>query len=193
MEEQKILKVQVYRFDPSVDNEPYYDNYEVPFKFEKMKILDVLRYIQEKIDGSLSFTWDCRLWNCGLCGVTVNKRPCSACLTDVKSLAVNNSLLIEPMPNYPVIKDLVIDRTVEIEQMRKAGIKYDRYNGEFSLDKIPEVIDPEKIAFFRDWYLACIDCLVCNSACPAFSNILPIPKMKATAPGRGMKGESLGV
>jgi succinate dehydrogenase/fumarate reductase iron-sulfur protein len=169
MEHQNILKVRVYRFDPSVDKQPYYKDYEVPFQFEKMKVLDVLRYIQEKLDYTLSFTWDCRLWSCGLCGVSVNKRPCSACLTDVKSVVFDNSLLIEPLPNYSVIKDLVIDRTVEVEQMRKVGIEYDRNKGEFSIEKIPEVMDPEEVAFFRDWYLACIDCLVCNSACPAFS------------------------
>ncbi|MCG8402274.1 MAG: 2Fe-2S iron-sulfur cluster-binding protein [Firmicutes bacterium] len=170
MDKQNNLKVKVYRFDPSVDKEPYYKDYEVPFQYDKMKILDVLRFIQEKLDGSLSFTWDCRLWNCGLCGITVNKKSCSACLVDVKNIIKNNSLLIEPMSNYSIIKDLVIDRTVEIKQMQKLGIKYDRNNGEFSLDNIPEVMDPEKVAFLRDWYLACIDCLVCNSACPAFSS-----------------------
>jgi succinate dehydrogenase/fumarate reductase iron-sulfur protein len=169
MDQQSLLKVQVYRFDPSVDQEPCYRDYEVPFLFEKMKVLDVLRYIQEKLDATLSFTWDCRLWNCGLCGISANKRPCSACLTDVQSVVSDDGLLIEPLPNYPVIKDLVIDRTIETEQMRKVGIQYDRHNGEFSLDKIPEIMDPERVAFFRDWYLACIDCLACSSACPAFS------------------------
>jgi len=169
MGNQKILKVRVYRFDPSINNEPYYDDFEVPFKFEKMKVLDVLRYIEDNLDYSLSFTWDCRLWNCGLCGVTVNKKPGSACLTDVKSVVVDDGLLIEPLPNYPVIKDLVIDRTMEIEQMQKVGIQYERHNEELSIDKIPEIIGPEEVACVRDWYLACIDCLVCSSACPVFS------------------------
>lgn len=161
------INVKVYRFDPSIDKEPYYENYEVPFQFEKMKVLDVIRYIQEKIDGSLSFTWDCRLWNCGLCGLSVNKRPCSACYVDVKSIVLENSLLIEPLPHYPVIKDLVIDRTVEVEELRKKGIKYER--SEISLENIPETMDPEEIAFVRDWFLACIDCLACSAACPVFS------------------------
>ncbi|GAF80676.1 unnamed protein product, partial [marine sediment metagenome] len=169
MENQEVIRVRAYRFDLSINNRPYYDDYEVPFQSEKMKVLDVLRYIQEKLDYSLSFTWDCRLWNCGLCGISVNKRPCSACLTDVKSVVVDNGLLIEPLLNYPVIKDLVVDRTMEVEQMQKRGIKYERHDKDFSIDKIPEVINPEEVAFFRDWYLACIDCLVCSSACPAFS------------------------
>lgn len=170
IEKEAMLKVLVYRFDPNIDQQPYYKDYEVPFLFEKMKVLDVLRYIQEKLDFTLSFTWDCRLWNCGLCGVSVNKRPCSACLTDVKNVVQKNTLLIEPLPHYPVIKDLVIDRTAEIEAMRKVGIYYERNNGSFSLDKIPEIMDPEKVAFFRDWYLACIDCLACTSSCPAFTD-----------------------
>jgi len=170
MSKPEILKVKVYRFDPSTDKEPYYQDYEVPFQFDKMKILDVIRYIQDEIDSTLSFTWDCRLWNCGLCGLTVNKRPGSACLVDVKDALKNGELLIEPLPQYKVVKDLVIDREVEMQQMKKVGIKYDRHNGEYSLDKIPEEMDPEKVAFFRDWYLACIDCLVCSASCPAFKD-----------------------
>ena len=125
---QKTLKVKVFRFNPTIDDKPYYATYDVPFTFEKMKVIDVLRYIQEKIDHSLSFTWDCRLWNCGLCGVSVNKRPCLACITDVKNVAVNGEIVIEPLSYYPVIKDLVIDRTPEIEEMHKLGIKYIRNN-----------------------------------------------------------------
>lgn len=162
----KSLTVKVFRFDPTKDDNPYYVTYSVPFTFEKMKVIDVLRYIQEKLDHSLSFTWDCRLWNCGLCGVSANKRPCLACITDVKDVAITDKMLIEPLPLYPVTKDLVVDRTAEINKMRKIGVKYVRNNPP---DKIPEPMDPEKISFHRDWYLTCIDCLVCSSACPAFS------------------------
>jgi succinate dehydrogenase/fumarate reductase iron-sulfur protein len=95
--------------------------------------------------------------------------PGSACLTDVKSVIKNNGLLIEPLPNYPIIKDLVIDRTIEADQHREIGIKYENGSGSFSIEKIPEIMAPEEVALFRDWYLACIDCLACNSACPAFS------------------------
>lgn len=162
----EILKVKVFRFDPTTDDKPYYKTYDVPFTFEMMKIIDVLRYIQEKIDHSLSFTWDCRLWNCGLCGVSVNKRPCLACITDVKDVTTNGELIIEPLPHYPIVKDLVIDRTPELDEMRKRKIKYVRNDPP---ETIPEPMDPEQIAFHRDWYLACISCLVCSSACPAFS------------------------
>lgn len=170
MSGQQLINVKVYRFDPATDKEPYFQEYKVPFTFDKMKILDVIRYIQDELDSTLSFTWDCRLWNCGLCGLTVNKRPGSACLVDVKNVLKDECLLIEPLPNYPVVKDLVIDREIEVEQMKKAGIKYDRHEGDYSLDSLPEEMEPEEVAFFRDWYLACIDCLVCNSACPSFNN-----------------------
>ena len=165
----ELIAVKIFRYDPGADKEPYFQDYEVPFQFDKMKVLDVIRYIQDELDPTLSFTWDCRLWNCGLCGLTVNKKPGSACLIDVKQIATDNKgLVIEPMANYPIIKDLVIDRDVETAQLKKAGITYDRHSGEFSLENLPEEMDPEDVAFFRDWYLACIDCLACTSGCPAF-------------------------
>jgi len=54
--------------------EPYLQRYEVPLK-EEWVILDALNYIKDKLDGTLTFRWSCRMGICGSCGYTINNEP----------------------------------------------------------------------------------------------------------------------
>jgi succinate dehydrogenase/fumarate reductase iron-sulfur protein len=97
--------VKILRFDPSVDKEPHFDTYQVPAEgWNGLKIIDTLRYIYENMDGSLSFREPCRQRLCGACNIMVNQKPALAC----NDLSVQE-MVIEPLPKYKVIKDLVID------------------------------------------------------------------------------------
>ena len=53
-----MVTVKVQRFDPDVDSEPYFVEYEVPFQ-QGMRVLAALHYIHDHIDGTLSFRWIC--------------------------------------------------------------------------------------------------------------------------------------
>ncbi len=50
----ETIKVKVFRFDPSVDKEPYYKTYEVPFE-EGLSAMDCLDYIYQNLDGTLAY------------------------------------------------------------------------------------------------------------------------------------------
>jgi succinate dehydrogenase/fumarate reductase iron-sulfur protein len=106
---QKIVKVKVFRFDPSVDEEPHYRTYKVPLA-ERMSVLDVLDYIYENLDGSLAY-YDhaaCRHGVCSGCSMMVNGKPTLACQTVVLS-----DITVEPIPKFQVIKDLVYTKRRE--------------------------------------------------------------------------------
>lgn len=97
--------VKIFRFDPTIDKEPRYDLYQVPEEgWNGLKIVDTLRYIYENIDGSLSFREPCRQRLCGACNIMVNQKPALAC-----NALSEKEMIIEPLPKYAVIKDLVID------------------------------------------------------------------------------------
>ena len=105
-----------------------YDRYEVPLS-KGMSVLEALFYIQDYYDSSLAFRYACRGAICGSCGMTIDKVPLLACRTQVSSVKnmkkpVNlpefnfgdhsdwikdNEILIEPLPNMTVLKDLVVD------------------------------------------------------------------------------------
>lgn len=98
-------KVTVHRFDPTTDNKPKYQTYMVPAcGWKDLKVLDTLRYIQQHMDGSLSFRESCRQYQvCNACIVMVNKKVALAC-----EVMASPEMVIEPAPRYPLIKDLVV-------------------------------------------------------------------------------------
>ena len=87
-------------------------------------ILDCLNRIKWEQDGSLAFRKNCRNTICGSCGMRINGRSALACKenvgSEVKRLqisanSINNSaapipeIIVAPLGNMPVIKDLVVD------------------------------------------------------------------------------------
>lgn len=100
MHEQKKIQVKCFRFDPSIDNAPYYKTYEIPLN-GVMSVQDCLLYIRDHLDSSLAFFVNCRLGFCRRCLVRVNGKSCLACLTDV-----DQNITIEPIMKEKVIKDL---------------------------------------------------------------------------------------
>jgi succinate dehydrogenase/fumarate reductase iron-sulfur protein len=97
--------VKIFRFDPTVDKEPRYESYEVPYEYWcGVKIIDTIRYVYEKFAPGLSFREPCRQQVCGACVVLVNKKPVLACDTFSEK-----EMVIEPISNRQVLKDLVTD------------------------------------------------------------------------------------
>ncbi len=74
-------------------------------------VLDVLQKIQWEQDGSLVFRRNCRNVICGSCGMKINGKAGLACQKLLSEVLEDGQLLIEPMGNLPVIKDLVVDMT----------------------------------------------------------------------------------
>lgn len=122
-ETQKFL---IYRNSGYADI--HYDKFEVPLS-KGMSILDALFYIQDYLDSSLAFRYACRGAICGSCGMTIDKVPLLACRTQISTVKTEkkpvnlpefkfgssfvwdseNEILIEPLPNMNILKDLVVD------------------------------------------------------------------------------------
>lgn len=130
-------------------------------------ILDILKYIKRSVDGSLAFRYQCEMGSCGSCGVIVNGRPVLACQTEVLSLK-KNKIIIRPLYNFPIIKDLVVDQE---ESMFKKYYKIQpilKINCEFSEIISPqgEFVIPPKVQEKISIYARCINCGLCMAACP---------------------------
>jgi len=103
----KIL-LKVRRFDPDCDRGSRLADYEVEIP-GSMKVLDALQKARDT-DPSLSFRRSCRSAICGSCAVSINGVPSLACHVRVKDVArLDGSLLIEPLPHFRVLRDLVVD------------------------------------------------------------------------------------
>ena len=105
-----IVTLNVKRYDPekSKDN-TWYQEYKMDIH-QSSTVLDALIHVREEIDGTLGLRCACRASICGSCGMRVNGQAKLVCKTRVEELSPDGeTLLVEPMGNQPVIKDLVVD------------------------------------------------------------------------------------
>ncbi|HME54595.1 MAG TPA: succinate dehydrogenase/fumarate reductase iron-sulfur subunit [Candidatus Lokiarchaeia archaeon] len=119
-------KFLVFRQNPG--EAPRYERYDVPDR-PGLTTLDALFYIQDYIDPTLAFRYSCRGAICGSCGITLDKVPELACRSQVNAIKtrkkptnlpefvfgdhsdwnIDEEILVEPLPNMAVIRDLVVD------------------------------------------------------------------------------------
>ena len=106
-------KLKVYRFDPAKDQQPYYQTFEV--EAEPMdRLLDCLIRIRAEQDSTLSFRMSCAHGICGSDGMRINGLCGLACQKLVKDF--EGEILVEPLPVFKVIKDLVVDQDLFFEK-----------------------------------------------------------------------------
>ena len=151
------VKCEVFRFDPDSGEKSRFDTYSLEVD-SKETVLGVLREINHKFDSTLSFRFACGVVKCGECALMVNGSPCLSC-----EKLVEPEMKIEPLPNLPLVKDLVIDRNQVFERIWKL------------LPRLPELenkscnlfLDPETADRFVN-LTNCFECLICQSACPVY-------------------------
>ncbi len=153
-----LLKVSVWRGTASGG----YRTYEVP-RQESQSVLDVVTYIQRRIDPTLSYRFACRVGMCGACAMTVNGVARWTCRTHVDKVVQGNALQIAPLANLPVVKDLVTD-------MREFFDKWARARGQFASratrkDEFARVKAGSPERALIDAAIECIGCSVCYSSC----------------------------
>ena len=112
--------LRVRRQKPETDERgpagPYWEDFEVDLD-PTLSVLDGLLQAKDRQDGSLAVRCSCRAAICGSCGVKVNGQSTLACKTQLGEAheaanRMNGStdpIVVEPMGNMPVIKDLVTD------------------------------------------------------------------------------------
>ncbi len=136
--------------------------YEVPAR-ENQTVLDVVTYIQRRIDPSLSYRFSCRVGVCGSCAMTVNGIPRWTCRTHIRRVVRGERLEIAPLRNLPVIKDLAVDMTEFFDKWARARGAFEapaQFSGEFA--RVPPETRERRAA---DAGIECIGCGVCYAAC----------------------------
>jgi succinate dehydrogenase/fumarate reductase-like Fe-S protein len=100
------VRLKVFRFDPTVDHAPRYDKYDVPWR-EGLLLLSALKYVRDHFDETLAFRdYCCGCSWCSSCIMTVDGKGIRACSRPLKP---GESLLVEPIWGFPIIKDLAVD------------------------------------------------------------------------------------
>ena len=116
MNNEPTVTLNVTRYQPGQDLAPKTQAYSVPYK-EDWVVLDALNYIKDQLDGTLTYRWSCRMGVCGSCGMMVNGVPkltCAAFLRDYYPQEIR----VEPLVNFPIIRDLVIDMSDFLDKLK---------------------------------------------------------------------------
>jgi len=183
--------IKVRRFQPESGEGPYWEQFEVDLD-PSLSVLDGLLQAKDKEDGSLAVRCSCRAAICGSCGMKVNGQSTLGCKTQIGeaqeqadkmvgatgvSAAVadspirgegsdlgsaGNPIVIEPMGNMPVIKDLITDMESTHWTKIRRVTPWLLPHGE-----PPEreyVVDPESMIDITQ-SMACIQCGACVSSC----------------------------
>ena len=98
------MKVKVFRGVGNPAKDTHFDEFEVPFT-PGLNVMGVLEYVYANLDSSLSFYKSCRIGRCTGCFVKYNGKTVLSC----DQAVTNDDMVIEPIPRFPLIKDLVVD------------------------------------------------------------------------------------
>lgn len=98
--------LKIFRFDPDTQSAPTYQTYQVPWR-EGFILLAAIKYIRNHLDETLAFRdYCCGCGWCTSCLMMVDGRGMRTCS---RLLKPGESLTVEPMRGFSVIKDLVVD------------------------------------------------------------------------------------
>ena len=113
------VAVKIKRFNRESGSGPYYEDFKVECEEHEM-VLDALIKIREYQDQSLALRCSCRSAICGSCAMRVNGHAGLACNTKITdALSRSDTIVVEPMGNTSVIKDLVVDAKPFWERINK--------------------------------------------------------------------------
>jgi len=158
------ITLQVARYRPEEQSEVTFEEYEVPCPKEWV-VLDGLNYVKDQLSGSLSYRWSCRMGICGSCGMTVNGEPKLTCATFLADYSPG-PVRVEPLRNFPVIRDLVVDIGDFMRKLTSVKPWIIRKE-EKPLSEGEYLQTPQEMDEYQQFSM-CINCMLCYAACPIY-------------------------
>ena len=163
-----IINIEVQRFNPETDEKPYMQTYEVEESIlEGMTIFDALAYVKDKMDSTLTYRAFCRSAICGSCAMRINERAKLACKEQILFHVRNGKVIIKPLENGKIIRDLTVDVDEALDKLKKLKPWLEE-----DPKKVPEstksesLVLPEEFAHY-DHMTDCILCMACYGSCNA--------------------------
>ncbi|MGA3022830.1 MAG: succinate dehydrogenase/fumarate reductase iron-sulfur subunit [Thermoplasmata archaeon] len=156
----------VYRYQPGKDSAARYQRYTLDL-VPHTPVLTALLQIRAETDPSLGLRYSCRSAICGSCAMQINSKSRLACETQVgPEVARHGRIVVEPMRNQPVLRDLIVDQSPFWREYNKIEphLKLDPRRP-MPAGKVT-VMTPAQVDRFKETP-RCIACAACYSACPA--------------------------
>ncbi|WP_342752894.1 succinate dehydrogenase iron-sulfur subunit [Shouchella clausii] len=163
---EKTIRLIVTRQD-GPDSGSYEEEFAIPYR-QNLNVISCLMEIRRnpvnvKGEKTTPVTWDmnCLEEVCGACSMVINGKPRQSCTALIDQL--EQPIRLEPMKTFPVVRDLVVDRSRMFDSLKKvkAWIPID---GTYDLGPGPRM--PEKRRQWAYELSKCMTCGVCLESCP---------------------------
>jgi len=168
------ITLEIWR-QPTTHAPGTFETHQITDAKPEMTVLELLDHLNDTLVAQgrapIAFESDCREGICGTCGITVNGRPhgpapnTATCQQHMRSFSDGHTVRLEPFRSaaYPVIRDLIVDRSA-LDRIIEAG-------GFVSVDAgtAPDADAmqiPHEVAEKALDYAKCIGCGACVAACP---------------------------
>jgi succinate dehydrogenase / fumarate reductase iron-sulfur subunit len=156
--------LKIRRFDPESGEAAYWQRFGVDLAAER-SVLDGILKARAEEDGSIGIRCSCQAAICGSCGVLINGKSALACNTKLGEASANaddGEIVVEPMGNMPVLKDLIVDMDAVHWKKVQRVVPWLLTEGD---PPEREYIVPAEAMIDVTQAMACIHCGACVSAC----------------------------
>ena len=148
----------------SADSAPYWQSfvYDGPKHVTVSAVLDALNYTDDLFDAAGQpaerIRWECSCMQavCGGCAIVINGVPALACATFADEVK-GKELVLEPLSKFPVVADLIVDRSVIYENLNAAACYLD------SLAASSAYHHEQQYSVAK-----CLKCGLCLEVCPNY-------------------------
>ncbi len=173
------IKLKVWR-QKNVSDKGGFKTYDLDNISEDMSFLEMFDILNEDLvrkgEDPVHFDHDCREGICGMCSMYINGHPhgpkqTTTCQLHMRSFKDGDTITVEPWraKAFPVVKDLVVDRTSFDRVIQSGGYVSVNTGGVPDANEIPI---PKKIADEAFDAATCIGCGACVAACKNASAML---------------------
>jgi succinate dehydrogenase / fumarate reductase iron-sulfur subunit len=148
------------------EKESFWQTFSYEFDSEKETVATALTRLNEQetlcdLDGNQTekICWQCSCLQkkCGACAMRINGVPKLACDTKLTD-AQENIIQLEPLKKFPVVEDLMVDRSILFENLKQLKVWFEEETK--AEDKKLEHIQEAS---------RCLQCGCCLEVCPNFA------------------------
>ena len=136
-----------------------FKNFEVEVD-SGMVVLDALHRIQANEANDLALRWNCKAGKCGSCSMEINGKPKLSCMTRMNTFGPDETITVQPLKTFPVIKDLVTDVSWNYVQNKRIPKFKPRPREADGTHRMYQE-DVDRVQEFRK----CIECYLCQDTC----------------------------
>jgi succinate dehydrogenase / fumarate reductase iron-sulfur subunit len=156
------VTLKIFRYNPEKDKKPHYETYKVEAE-PTDRVLDLLEYIKNHHDGTLTFRRSCAHGICGSDAMRINGRNYLACKVLVKEFS-GSRITVEPLLGLRVIKDMIVDMEPFFEHFRSVMPYFVNDEPAPEGERLQSIEARERF----DDTTKCILCAACTTSCPSF-------------------------